>query len=168
MTAKELIAKHRISEPPVPVDKIAKSEGLILCSLPATEDISGAIVYKDGHWIIAVNPAHHPNRQRFTIAHELGHYCLDHKLREHVNQDFRVAWRNRDSSKAIDWLEVAANNFAAELLIPEEFLKTDLNKLKQLNKAVIKLLARRYRVSPLAMEIRLANLGIIPEVVQFN
>ena len=110
--------------------------------------------------MIAVNPAHHINRQRFTIAHELGHYFFHEGLEEHVDQNFRIAWRNSDSSKAINWLEVEANRFPAALLIPTRFLQSDLDTLQTLDARTLLLLAKRYIVSPEAMKIRLSQFGI--------
>jgi Zn-dependent peptidase ImmA (M78 family) len=162
-SAEKLLRKFKVTSPPVPVDKIAKKLGIVLCEFPATDDsVSGAIIKTQGKTIIAINPRHHSNRQRFTIAHELGHYFFDKNLSEHVDQDFRVSWRNEDSSKAIDWSEIRANAFAAELLIPTDFLKADLDSLTELSKRTVVLLATRYKVSPEAMKIRLTNLGITP------
>ena len=157
----ELLKQFNIRRAPVPVEKIARKLGLLLTSLPADDEISGAIVRKNGHVIIAVNPAHHVNRQRFTIGHELGHYFLHEGLEPHVDQDFRVAWRNADSSKAINWTEIQANRFAAELLMPTRFLQSDLDALDRIDKRTVALLATKYVVSPEAMKIRLSQLGIL-------
>jgi len=156
----EILQEFAVKRPPIAVDKIAKKLGILLCPLPADDDISGAIIRKDHHVVIAVNPAHHMNRQRFTIAHELGHYFFHEGLEEHVDQNFRVAWRNTDSSKAVNWFEVEANRFAASLLIPTRFLQNDLNTLETLDSRTLVLLAKKYIVSPEAMKIRLSQLGI--------
>ena len=157
----ELLLRFDIRRPPVPVDKVAKRVKLLLAPLPADDDISGAIVRKDGHVVIAINPAHHINRQRFTIAHELGHYFLHEGLEQHVDQNFRVSWRNADSSKAVNWTEIQANRFAAELLMPTKFMQRDLDSLNQIDKRTVALLASKYAVSPEAMKIRLSQLGIL-------
>ena len=65
--------QFHVEQPPVPVDALVKKLGLLLCALPADDDILGAIVRKDGRVVIAVDPGHHINRQQFTIAHKLGH-----------------------------------------------------------------------------------------------
>lgn len=158
---RELLARFRVRRAPVPVEQIAKKVGIKIAAVPAEDDISGAIIRKGTRVVIAVNTSHHPNRQRFTVAHELGHYYFHHGLEEHVDQNFRIAWRNSDSSKAVDWLEIEANRFAAELLMPTEFLTRDLDALQKIEKRTVALLASRYRVSPEAMKIRLTNLGII-------
>ncbi len=160
-TVDGLLAKFNVRHPPVPVEKIAKKLNIILASLPGDDEISGAIVRRDGRVVIAVNPAHHINRQRFTIGHELGHYFLHEGLEQHVDENFRVAWRNSDSSKAINWVEIQANRFSAELLMPTSFLQADLNALEAIDKRTVALLAAKYIVSPEAMKIRLSQLGIL-------
>ena len=157
---RELLEKFRIRKPPVPVEKIVKKLGLSLVNLPAGDEISGAIIRRDDRVVIAVNPLHHVHRQRFTIAHELGHYFLHEGLEEHVDQSFRIAWRNADSSKAVNWLEIQANRFAAELLMPTDLLTRDLDSLRRIEKRTVALLAAAYKVSPEAMKFRLTNLGI--------
>jgi Zn-dependent peptidase ImmA (M78 family) len=157
---RELLARFRVRRPPVPVEQIAKKLGLKLAAIPGDDDISGAIIRRGSDVVIAVNTLHHPNRQRFTVAHELGHYYFHSVLEEHVDQNFRVAWRNSESSKAVDWLEIEANRFAAELLIPRDFLVKDLDALRRIEKRTVALLASRYRVSPEAMKFRLTNLGV--------
>ena len=144
----DLLSRFEVNRPPVPVDKIAKRLNIQLLPLPAEDDISGAIIRKADRVTIAINPAHHVNRRRFTIAHELGHYFLHEGLEEHVDEDFRVAWRNADSSKAVNWIEIQANRFAAELLMPTRFLEKDLDELSDFDKRTIVLLAKKYVVSP--------------------
>ena len=156
-----LLEKFSIKRAPVPVDAIAKGLGIEITELPGDDEISGAMIRTEDRTIIAVNPAHHSNRQRFTIAHELGHYHLHQGLERHVAQNFRIAWRNADSSKAINWTEIQANRFAAELLMPTEFLERDLNALQTVEYLSVALLVSKYKVSPEAMKIRLSQLGIL-------
>ncbi len=155
-----ILADNKVAEPPVPVDKIAKKLGLLLCQLPVHNDISGAIVRKGDHVVVAINPSHPPTRQRFTIAHEIAHFLLHGDLMEHVDRDLWVSWRNAESSQASDWNEVEANNFAAQLLMPASFVRRDVATLGQISKNSVPLLAKRYNVSAQAMEFRLINLGL--------
>jgi Zn-dependent peptidase ImmA (M78 family) len=60
----------------------------------------------------------------------------------------------------VNWLEIQANRFAAELLMPTDHLTRDLNSLRRIEKRTVALLAAAYKVSPEAMKIRLTNLGI--------
>src|SRR5438067_10342616 len=112
MAPEEVLKECGIKRPPVPVDNIAKHYGIMLCQLKGSNDIFGAIMRNNDRVVIAINPSQHPNRQRFTIGHELGHFfCHPHEA-EHVDRDFRINWRNAESSKGVNWMEVEANRFA--------------------------------------------------------
>jgi Zn-dependent peptidase ImmA (M78 family) len=66
--------------------------------------------------------------------------------------------------KRTDIQEIESNLFAAELLMPAEFLREDLKRfgtLDLLDEHAIDYLARRYGVSNHAMAIRLSSLGHI-------
>jgi Zn-dependent peptidase ImmA (M78 family) len=69
----DLLTKAGIHSLPVPVDKIAKCLGAEVRFSPLDDELSGMIYINEGTPIIGVNSLHHPNRQRFTIAHEIGH-----------------------------------------------------------------------------------------------
>ena len=60
----------------VDLDKIAEDSGIDITyeDLPSNE--SGYLICSSGKYIIGVNRKHNKKRQRFTIAHELGHYFL--------------------------------------------------------------------------------------------
>lgn len=165
-TPEMVLRECGITSRPVDLDKIIQRFGILKVDLPANDDIFGAIVRQQGHVIIAVNPNQHPNRQRFTIAHELGHYFKhgydSGKDVEHVDGDFRLHWRNDASSKGVDWNEIESNRFAASLLMPEEFLRKDVDKCLTVDRDAIQHLASLYKVSRLAMQYRLINLGILP------
>src|SRR5260370_22855108 len=75
-----LLRQFGIKRPPVPVEKLVKKLGLLLVPLPADDEISGAIIRNGKEVVIAVNPTHHTNRQRFPITHELRHYFLHYCL----------------------------------------------------------------------------------------
>tara|TARA_B100000378_G_C18031236_1_gene407572 strand:+ start:1262 stop:1630 length:369 start_codon:yes stop_codon:yes gene_type:complete len=78
---------------------------------------------KDGMRAIVVNSLHHPNRQRFTIAHELGHHQLHLPLLEKgVHVDKAIFRRDQSASKGVQPYEIEANHFAAELLMPKKLL----------------------------------------------
>jgi Zn-dependent peptidase ImmA (M78 family) len=132
------------------------------------DDVSG-MLYRDAHkTIIGVNESDHENRQRFTIAHELGHLHLHPVDRLHLDRNFRVAFRDSRSSTGADVREVEANEFAAELLMPAEMLRKDLEGRAidiEDDSKLIEGLARTYQVSVQAMTYRLTNLGLIGAIV---
>jgi Zn-dependent peptidase ImmA (M78 family) len=164
----DLLCKHDVSEAPVRVDMLARAEGLQIVEAAFDGDISGALVRSAGVAGIAVNAKQHPNRRRFTIAHELAHYLLAHTTEDHIDWPFTVLRRDEKSSEASDVREIEANAFAANLLMPKDFLKADLRRYTnfrgelELDDAACQTLARKYMVSEMAMTFRLVNLGFIP------
>lgn len=160
--ARALLAELGVAAPPVNVDKLVKQRNIVLQYAPLDEELSGVAYIKNGVKIIGVNALHHPNRQRFSAAHEFGHHCLHpEELSAHVHVDkvFRVLHRDEDASKGIDPLEIEANAFASELLMPEAFLRDAISDtgLDIEDEETIEALARKFRVSASAMRVRLAK-----------
>jgi len=154
-----LLSDCQVAKPPIPVEKIAEKLGLEVRYAPLEGDLSGALFRSDGERYIGVNSLHHLNRQRFTVAHEIGHFILHKGMRIHVDKTFLVNWRDDESSQATSDEEMEANRFAAELLMPIPFLEKNIKELKGVGPETVALLARRYRVSPKAMRIRLTGFG---------
>ena len=126
--ARKLLATVGIKGIPVPVDRIARALGARVRYSALDEELSGFIYIKDGIPIIGVNALHHPNRQRFTIAHEIAHLQLHPqfiKNEVHVDKKFSESILRRDTAATTgtERLEVDANQFAAALLMPAEFLQ---------------------------------------------
>lgn len=139
----------------IPVDpaQIAQSAGAKIYpdqSMQA-EDLSGSFDIEGGTPTIRYNPYDASVRQRFTIAHELGHMLLQH------GHSFRDNANNYSSSTAL-FRERDANSFAAELLMPKEVL--DWLVFKE-NITDVQELARLLNVSGAAMHYRLKNLGLL-------
>src|SRR5688500_2284912 len=164
--ALKLLDELGIEEAPVPVEQIARHLKVDVRYNPAKRDISGFICRQDdGSVIIGINTYHHAHRQRFTLAHELGHLCLHTTKNLYV--DYVPKFRDVKSSQAVEPEEIEANIFAAELLMPEYFLMRDIQAIEDslITKAAIQELAKRYKVSPEAMRVRLERLkGISFEV----
>jgi Zn-dependent peptidase ImmA (M78 family) len=99
----------------------------------------------NGEAHIYVNVGQALTRQRFTVAHEIGHLILHEPGRA-----FRDTWSSTDTNIA----EVQANNFAANLLMPSWMV----NALAS-GGTYVESLADKFRVSPEAMRYRLQNLG---------
>ncbi|HET9285271.1 MAG TPA: ImmA/IrrE family metallo-endopeptidase [Candidatus Angelobacter sp.] len=159
----QVLKECGITTRPIPLERILERYNIRPIALPASGDIFGAIMRQNGIVTIAVNPDQHLNRQRFTIAHELGHFFRHYSdTMEHVDGDFRVNWRNTASSAGVDWNEIEANRFAAELLMPEKLIRKDVNDWPILDRDVVQHLASLYQVSKIAMQFRLINLGLLP------
>ncbi|MGB7160174.1 MAG: ImmA/IrrE family metallo-endopeptidase [Tepidisphaeraceae bacterium] len=76
------------------------------------EGMAGALQLKRGRPFILVNGLDNPARQRFTLAHEFGHWRLGHG--EVVDGQQTINGKTRDPD------EVEANYFAGEFLVPEQ------------------------------------------------
>src|SRR4051812_8292707 len=84
---------------PAPVEKIAQKWGAEITYESMSGEISGMLVpVKLGSWVIVVNKDHPEVRQRFTIAHELGHLILHGYTTPHADRSFRVRRRDTASS----------------------------------------------------------------------
>ena len=118
--------------------------------------------------LIQINKFEPEYRQRFTIAHELGHILLGHQ---------GVLYRTSDVTKYKDTIkrmnEVAANKFAAELTMPKSLVVDVLfSSIKQMSYSInqrfgdedisniVRRCANELGVSPRALDIRIKNLGI--------
>ena len=143
-----ILNKLSITSPPIPIERVAELFSIKIFPYPNFPDnISGTIINQKESAVIGVNSNHAVARQRFTIAHELGHFLLGHELGEKIIDD--VFDKPNDKERE-------ANEFAAELLMPKDFLKQDVIK-----KIKIPDLARRYAVSEQAISIRLLKTGLI-------
>lgn len=163
MRVTELLAQEAVAAPPVPVNRIAKALGIQLRFSPLDEQLSGMIYIRDGVPIVGVNSLHHPHRQRFTVAHECGHFLL-HEAEianeVHVDKEFSMLMRNSVSTTGSDEMEIEANFFAAELLMPATLITEELEgaPIDIDEEAAIDALAKLFKVSQSAMRVRLGNL----------
>ena len=142
----------------LPVDPIAiaRAAGIEVRSSSQLNDISGSFEYEDDidgkRPVITYNINDSQVRQRFTVAHELGHFAFNDASEGKVF---------RDSSKNFtmdnyDPVEVRANKFASELLMPSEVVDGLIEKRNITSPAI---LAAKFSVSSAAMHYRLKALG---------
>ena len=146
--ATEVMSELGVSPPPpVDVDRIARDWGLAVEYVPRPRGLHGRVVVERAVIEVAAND--HPHRKRFTVAHELGHYVLDHNpvLTEAEPRDF-------GNPKSVN--EKEANHFAAALLMPEEWVRQDWQNLQDAER-----MANLYRTSPEAMWYRLMELKLL-------
>ena len=96
---------------------------------------------------IKVNAADSEPRKRFTIAHEIGHFYLGHgnRFRNTVLRTYEPE-------------EIAANAFAAELLMPAIAMKVLIELHREKDPARLREI---FNVSAEALRIRLKALGYI-------
>lgn len=163
--ARRILSEFGVCEAPVPVEELVSPLGAQLSLKPLEGDISG-MLYRDGErTILGVNSADSHVRQRFTIAHELGHLVL-HKGRPIIVEKLvRINLRSTSSLASVSE-EREANSFAAELLMPAELVREAAQALVG-NRALLSAeqfvsqMAQRFDVSKQAMEYRLVNLRLL-------
>lgn len=152
-----LDAKPDTDALPVPVERMVRRHGIEVRK-GDLDDVSGLLLRGDGVAIIGVNSTHSRVRQRFTVAHEFGHFLLHEGIREHVDRGYRVNFRDKQSELARDVEEIEANFFAASLLMPKRMLEARAASHAIDDDAAVRRLAAAFNVSGHAMSLRLANL----------
>lgn len=155
--ARKLLARCNIQAPPVCLSDICQNLNIALAehSLGSRDAILMKSVLTDTT-LIMVNPNQIRPRQRFSIAHELGHYMLNHQS---------VAFSGGDGYMQTPEEERQANIFASETLMPEPFLLHcwAINKLAPQNVSQI------FDVSKQAATIAINHLYMLhPELLDKN
>src|SRR5689334_21560848 len=114
--AREVLKMVGVSAPPVNVNEIVKFLGFDVISFEFPDSISGVTFIEGRVKSIGVNQSHARTRQRFSIAHELGHYLSGHEAYDHskIHVEDHPGWLDPYNRQ-----ENEANEFAAELLMPE-------------------------------------------------
>jgi Zn-dependent peptidase ImmA (M78 family) len=128
------------------------------------ESISGALIVQNGNKTIGIKKFESDERIRFTIAHELGHYFLNHGIKDGIKLDTYTLFRNDNSSTGEKIEEIQANAFAAALLMPSEYLVKEFeeevtNTFDDLK--IIQSLATKFKVSQISMSYRLNRLQLL-------
>lgn len=151
--ARDLLKNYWNGTIPVDPVKIANAAKVAVMAEPDLGAESGHYLPTSGESnspLIKFNPYEAVVRQRFTIAHELGHHCLGH------------GERPRDTSKQFtmssDPAEVVANKFAANLLMPADAVHA-LIRVEGITS--VSALAERFHVSKAAMKFRVESLGYV-------
>jgi len=156
---RNLLNAHWDLRLPVNVELIAHSLGYEIKVLtpfdPENYGLSGMAAVENNRKVIYVSKTDHPNRQRFTIAHEIAHHYLGH------TRDGERKFRdnpNHYSTGHQEQVELEANEFAAELLMPSEAVLALIERKGITNPTQ---LASIFDVSESAMYWRLKNMRLI-------
>jgi hypothetical protein len=161
--ALELIAEHGVNCAPVDPLAIADSLGIVVQASDKLEgSFSGCLIKAgDSFGILYSTGIRNKGYQRFTVAHELGHFSLT----EHHKYLFEQGALHRSESGFTSsvWYEREADLFGVELLIPE-FLFHRHRKEFSLGLGGIKVMAEVFQTSLTAMGIRYATLCTQPVV----
>lgn len=118
--ARRVVERYRLTPPISNLDVIISHyANLVEEELPVSAD--GATLYKAGEKpTILINSGRNLSRTRFTKAHELGHVLLPSHVGDILDPKI-------DPSNEHDSREREANTFAAELLMPDEWMKVEFS-----------------------------------------
>lgn len=152
----QVLELAEVTEPPVELRRVAERLGVPVYDWDFPDEISGVFFSEDDIVAIGINGLHPYVRQRFTTAHELGHFLFN------TERDLFVDFANAeaavlDEDDGQESLERKVNQFAANLLIPREWIEKDVHKYGP----DATLLARRYEVSEQALWFRLLALKLV-------
>lgn len=152
-TARKLLADVGIKSPPVlirdVIGHIKKEKDLSIYPWSFSNNTDGIQITEGEKATIGYNQTQHPHRQRFTVAHEIGHLLLGH-----TGKNFILDLNSKKPE------EIEANQFAAELLVPLEMLKKDFQNGKKNAKDI----AKTYNVSEEAVWWRLYDCKLITKI----
>lgn len=108
------------SAPLSDIPALLEAQGIRTGLISMPDGVSGLMISDPSVGLfLVVNREHPPVRQRFSWCHEYAHLLLDRAQRGHVSRE----------SKRADLLEVRANVFAANFLMPEDGVRQFVGNL---------------------------------------
>jgi Zn-dependent peptidase ImmA (M78 family) len=155
---RDKINELKISQEPLDVERVVKEIfNIEILETDLGKNVSGFLERIDSKWYIYINKYESKLRKRFTIAHELGHFvCHRNQYVSDGKPDHDQVFFRDDKTNSI---EKAANEFAAELLMPENTFNECVNK--GIN--TIEKLADAFQLSTSAVKYRAYKLGYLTE-----
>ncbi len=153
----ELLSEHQINRPSdIDVMRIASSMGIEVRQ-SQMDGCAANIVGLGDAAIVTVDSRGDEGRQRFSIAHEIGHWIYDrgNGLSLCDAQDLATPWSSKAKSNP---KERRANQFAAELLMPRSMFRIQSQNLP-FNLNTVEVLRSAFSTSRTATAIRLVELG---------
>ena len=147
LQATKVLEVSGLSAPPFP-EKLISGLPRVQVERIIPAPASGATQWSRGRWLILLNGAERPARQRFSLAHEFKH-VLD-------NPFISVLYPRIGDLSSAERAEQVCDYFAACLLMPRMWVKRSWVSGIQEPRA----LARQFDVSLQAMKVRLLQTGL--------
>ena len=154
------MSQHGLYSLPIDPVMLANRLGVTVSNAKFSEESSAALIAKRGSSTrIFVEQSDPPYRKRFSIAHELGHHFLHLVNDGEILDTHRDMFRDKEPAEGPvserRLRELEANWFAASLLMPEEFVRSEWE-----NNSIVPRLAKAFNVSREAMGYRLDALDL--------
>ena len=163
--ATEIREMFGLKETPTQIANILNKVGFKIYSLEMDETLSGRIgianEFKEilgSKKILQINSKDNRGHQRFTMAHELGHYIFDYDGHNRYANAYSLAEDDVNSPG-----EIRVNRFAAALLMPKNIFVDKYTARKTLGLdevSICKSLAEEFEVSETAVSKRIIELGL--------
>lgn len=153
--ASDILRAYSDNKYPIKMVNLAHNIGLkVFKTTFDRSDVSGMIKAQEAKIYVSENDG--INRQRFSIAHEIGHYVLHYKgkMFEEEEEKKHISYRDNLSSLGFSIKEIEANFFAANLLMPQDKVRMLYEQEYSLDE-----MAKFFGVSYTAMGHRLEFLG---------
>lgn len=157
LTAQKLMHECGISDPTeISLDLIVFGRGATLVE-KQLENSEGRIVFGEKRAIITINSdIAYEGKKRFVIAHELGHFEMHrHHINIHHDTDATLEYFKKGNQ------ETEANEFASELLMPENLFIAEC-KGRKFSPDLIRHLASRFKTSITSIAYKYFELGDHP------
>jgi Zn-dependent peptidase ImmA (M78 family) len=148
----------------VPLEEIAKTAGIKEIKYSPLNSFEGTLLANENktEGVIIVNSNSRHHRQRFTLGHELGHFMIPrHGHKMQCSKNDLVAQPTKTMSATLS-IEVEANQFAAEILLPRSLLKKSSDFINKPSIDAIKSIASKFNVSFQASAVRFADIHDYP------
>lgn len=125
LAAEAILEQFGVSSLPVDIEAIADELGIPVSSQELPLNIFGATAHDGLKARILISTAcFSPGHRRFTLAHEIGHCCIDGHAEELISRGRALHYSESSVSTRRDPVEVEADAFAAALLMPAELTKS--------------------------------------------
>ena len=157
LAAQKMMSECGIDDPTdIPLDLIVYGRGATLVEKPL-HNSEGRIVFGENKAIISVNSdISYEGKRRFVIAHELGHFELHSNLLPvHNDTDATLEYFKNGHQ------ETEANEFASELLMPENLFMAEC-KGNKFGPDLMRHLAERFQTSLTSTVYKYFELGDHP------
>jgi Zn-dependent peptidase ImmA (M78 family) len=157
---------------PVPLEAIAALGGIKDIQELTTEGFEGMLLTnpEKSEGVIAVKANGNPQRRRFTLGHELGHYFLPWHRQTSFSctaESIKEAASDSKAARGVE-MEAEANAFASEILMPTSIFKKKLRAFGDPDIEQVVRLSEAFDTSIEATARRYLNLSDYPVAFVFS
>lgn len=157
---------------PLPLDELAQVAGIKEIAELQTEGFEGMLMTdaEKSSGVILVKANGNPQRKRFTIAHELGHYLLPwHRQTKYscTSESIKDVGDDSRASRLLE-MEQEANAFASELLMPTAVFRRLLRQYGEPDLEQVQALSAHFDTSIQATAHRFLKLSDYPVAFVFS